>query len=408
MKRRPVIIVLLALAGFALVWWTGMSGALGAGASIDGAQTQSVTSSGQAQVAQTGPESTASTATADGGTGPADTGSGDGTGPTPAAAQAGGQAAQEYSLLPTWEARYDGDCTDCHIPDGDRNSFHPTNRRKQLKADTWYFDDDEQTGPNLQLDNFQPAGFQLDGETLYCSDCHTASNPTGLATNQSGRTGDPHSVHQAVYERIGCDRCHGATATQATGGVNSPIDMHREFDGKFLATEDEAGFDANGSADGAGYTMYLQADSSDVVVGSCGDCHGQYHGKGGFGFTFDSHTGAGPQSPTPGGAGLLVNETALGCGTCHAEDVHAVHTNGEMNTKVDFRTAMDLSVQTKPENSAGAETCIECHGTEVVRQTGTHWELQTARRLGLIGARDGPPNSSIQTAQTGDCSFCHQ
>lgn len=399
--NRFVIFVLVVAGALAVSWWVGVSSGVGSDVTQVGPEEIEAGSNVAVESQETDAESTTNTGSRQT-VGAAESGS--------PSAQQSGIGGEAYTLLPTWQAKYEGQCTDCHIPNAERDAFHPMNRQPQLQIDTWFYDDDQQTGPNLHLDNLQPSGFEVDGQVLYCSDCHTATHPGKLATNESGRTGDPHSVHQAVYERTGCDRCHGPSASQDTEGVHSPLDMTRDFDGKFLATREEAAYaDENGSTEGFGYTKYLHSDSEDVVIGSCGDCHGLYHGEGGFAFSFDQTPSSGPQTPTVGGTGLLVNQTAQDCGTCHVQDVHAVHTNGKMNSRVDFEKAMNLSRSIRLEDSEGAETCLECHGAEIVQSTGgSHWELSTARRLGLLGDRDGPPDSSILTAESADCSYCHQ
>ncbi|MFB6153836.1 MAG: hypothetical protein ABEJ27_06245 [Halodesulfurarchaeum sp.] len=325
------------------------------------------------------------------------------------AAQGTNRPDQQYTLLPTWAAAYEGNCTGCHIPSDDRPSYHPTRRRESLRISTWFVDDNQQLGPNLQLENFQVSGFKVHGNKVYCSDCHTATNPQAIATNRSGRTADPHSVHQGIVAREGCIRCHGPRASQATEGVTSPISMRRVYDNRFLSTRDEAPYgNATGSTVGYGFAKYLHPETGVITPRSCGDCHGLYHGKGGFGFSFDASTRVGPRTHIRGGTGLLVNQTSISCGACHGTDVHAVHTNGKMNASVTFEQIMNLSIRVRKEGVAGAETCLECHGTSVVARSGSHWELPTAKRLGLIGRRDAPPNATVQTTETGDCAFCHQ
>lgn len=303
------------------------------------------------------------------------------------------------SLLPTWGAVYDGDCSDCHMGGESLHDapFHPVGLSQQ-DSQNWFFDNDRQVGPNVRLPAFQPSGIRVRGNEVYCSDCHTVSSSTGLAkSNSSDRTGDPHSVHQDVTAREGCDRCHGSDATSDTNGVTSPIDMTRNWDGDVLATAQET-VEAGSNGTGEGWARYLRVRSPAVVQGSCGDCHGQYH-AGNMDFTFTVQSRVGPSTQVSGGVGVAAGESELECKACHVSDVHAVHTNGEITLGLN---------QTDVAGLQGAESCLECHGVGVAESEGGHFTPAGSRKLGLVGERDGPPDAAGYNRTDGDCGFCHE
>lgn len=303
-----------------------------------------------------------------------------------------GAAERNGSLLPAFDAVYSGSCSDCHMGDGSLHDspLHPIGLSKKTTSN-WFLDNAKQAGPNGQLAAFQPSGIRVDGKQLYCSDCHTASSPKGLANPDiSERTGDAHSVHQDVTGREGCIRCHSDNATAATGGVRSQIDMTRTWDEDLLSTEQE-------TTDG-GLARYLQAESPAVVQGSCGDCHGQYH-RGNMDFSFTVESRVGPETTVSGGVGVAAGDVELECKACHVTDIHAVHTNGEISLRLDRES---------PEGLRGAESCLECHGVGVAESEEGHFTNSGSRKLGLFGPRDGKPDAAGYNRTSGDCGFCHE
>lgn len=301
------------------------------------------------------------------------------------------------SLLPAWGAVYNGSCSDCHMGTGSLHDspFHPVGLNKQDTAN-WFFDDDKQAGPNVKMSANQPSGISIRGKKAYCGDCHTATSSGGFNPDKSAQTADPHSVHEDVTNREGCDRCHGNEAAADTNGVTSPINMVRQWDGDFLATTSEAPFRASGVQNG--WARYLSAQSNVVVEGSCGDCHGRYH-EGTMDFTFSVKSRVGPTTNVTGGIGIMAGESELACEDCHVSDVHAVHTNGEIMLGLE---------QTEVSGLKGAESCLECHGVGVAESEGGHFIPNASRKLGLIGPRDVEPDAVGYNQTGGDCGFCHE
>ena len=354
-----------------------------------------------------------------------------------------------YGLLPAWGETYDGGCAGCHMGTGSLHSppFHPIGVDSESSS-TFFYDDNIQLAPNLEIDTSQPSAMSVSGNTTYCGDCHTATNPEGFADPQaSGRTNDPHSVHDNVVVREGCGRCHNqksqeqlelecsqchdfATPEQAPEPdetphsthssiiedegcdachqaltseqefLKSPLNMVRKWDQAFLATQSEAPYGPDGTNAGEDeWTKYPHPESSDIKEGTCGDCHGMYHEQN-IDFTFNSESRVGPVVRASGGPGINLGNNTLECGgSCHSNDVHAVHTNGEMSAKRPSK--MDLS------NVQGAESCFECHGKNIAENAGGHFTAEGSENLGLRGKYDVSPNAAGYDVVKGDCGFCH-
>lgn len=374
-------------------------------------------------------------------------------GETPTTVNSGGttETSQQtsYGLLPAWEQVYDGDCADCHMGNGSLHSppFHPIGGDSGGSS-TYFYDDNIQLGPNLQTTNFQESGISISGKTTYCGDCHTAANRAGFANPEtSQRTGDPHSVHDNVVKQDGCGRCHNEkqqASLQVECGechdfntpeeapfpvesphsthssvindqgcnachqslinenqfLKSPLNMVRETGQESLATRSEAPYGADGTESGGDmWTKYPHPETADITANSCGDCHGTFH-KQNIQFTFDSQSRIGPVVEATGGPGIHLGNNTLECGgSCHSNDVHAVHTNGEMSAKKP--SEMDLS------NVQGAESCNECHGRNIAEESGGHFTADGSRKLGLRGPNDGDPDAAGYDIVDGDCGFCH-
>ncbi|MBS1263247.1 MAG: hypothetical protein MAG715_00420 [Methanonatronarchaeales archaeon] len=304
-----------------------------------------------------------------------------------------------FGLLPMWKAAYIGEgthdydfdddgqqttgqCGNCHMGGGSKHDppFHPIGLNSRDSGE-WFFDADRQSGPNTRLAS-QPSGLRPAGGTLFCGDCHTPSNLDGFGDPQnSGRTGDPHAVHRDVMAREDCLRCHigkdqsfsgAVTFTQGgakkeTKQIADPINMVRVWDGKLLSTPEESIYDANGAqVDGGGWSRYLSPDSEGAVRASCGDCHGVYHMTGGRRFTFDdsAESRRGPIAEVEHDESPEVSsgDNVFTCGQCHVTDVHAVHTNGEINDRVNYRLLTDMSENVTNPGAVGAEFCPVCHG----------------------------------------------
>lgn len=304
-------------------------------------------------------------------------------------------------LLPLWAKSYDGTCAGCHMATGGGSlhepPFHPVGLSAQGNQH-WFWDHNRQAGPSLSMANAQVAGIKPLGRTVYCSDCHSVSNPSGFANaSASGRTLDPHAVHENTVRREGCDRCHDGSATNATLGINYPISMVRDFDGDHLASRQEATYGPNGSRTGSGWAKYGIAESPAISPKSCGDCHGQYH-LATMGFSYTNETSVGPAVYASGGVGVEIKNTKVQCKACHTTNVHAVHTNGQMN----YQPTTNLS------QVQGAESCLECHGVGIARRNGGHYTGRGASQLGLLGKFDGEPDAVGYKVKDGDCGFCHE
>lgn len=306
-----------------------------------------------------------------------------------------------FGLVPLWEDRYDGSCAGCHMANGSNSLHDPPLHPVGLSPEDnehWFWDHDQQAGPSVSLENRQRAGISPLNRTVYCSDCHSVGNPDGFADPaSSNRTLDPHAVHENTVRREGCERCHSSAANASTMGVDSPIDMTRGFDHELLASRTEAPVGPNGSASGSGWAVYGQADSPDVAPNSCGDCHGQYH-EDTMNFSYSDETNVGPPVEASGGVGIRIQDTTFECGDCHTTNVHAVHTNGQMNRQ----TPGNLT------GVQGAESCLECHGVSIAERSNGHYTAKGAIGLGLFGEHDELPDAVGYKVEGGDCGFCHE
>ena len=313
----------------------------------------------------------------------------------------GGTNQSSFGLIPLWQESYDGTCAGCHMAKGESSLHDPPFHPVGLSAEDnehWFWDHNNQSGPNIALENPQVAGIQPQGTELYCTDCHAVRNPEGFENPAlSNRSLDTHAVHENTVRREGCDRCHDRQANDSSWGVNSPIDMTRGFDKDFLADPAEATYGANGSEAGSGWARYGQAENPEIAQRSCGDCHGQYH-LATMQFSFSPDTNVGPPIDADGGVGIKLQDTEVQCGACHTTNVHAVHTNGQMNTQGTGNLT----------NVLGAETCLECHGVSIAERNKGHYTAKGAIGLGLLGENDGEPDAVGYQVVGGDCGFCHE
>lgn len=179
---------------------------------------------------------------------------------------------------------------------------------------------------------------------------------------------------------------------------------------------------------GNGWNVYGSSESGRTNAFSCGDCHDQFHaeqafaetGGKGIAFAFDDSPGSrkGPYKPVKDTNSIGVEiglrgggNSSFTCGFCHPTDAHAVHTNGEMNSRASFDQVMNVSDQSIiTPGVLGAELCDECH-TQNAGPNNRHIERRPER--GLSGSptdshnRKPDLNANYMSGEE-DCGFCHQ